>query len=66
MDVPLSCPSSKAFKLRSGLLPIVDIDAAVFLLASVYDLVGKGGDATSFDAALPSHANGFVGFRPAA
>lgn len=45
------------------MLPVVEIDAAVFLLASIYDFAGTGGEVISFDAALPSHAKGFVGFR---
>lgn len=41
------------------------MDAAVFLLVSICDFAGSGGDVTSFDAALLSHAKGFVGFLDA-
>ena len=44
---------------------MVDIDAAVFLLASMFDFAGSGGEVISLDVALPSHENGFVGFREA-
>ena len=44
---------------------MVDTDAAVFLLASVYDFAGSGGEVMSLDVARPSHEKGFVGFRDA-
>ena len=44
---------------------MVDIDAAVFLLASMFVFAGSGGEVISLDVALPSHENGFVGFREA-
>ena len=57
-------PSSRAFKDRSGLLPKVDTEAAVFRLAS-RDLSGSTGGWFSLgvDAARPSHAKGVVTFR---
>ena len=59
-----SDPSSRAWRERSGLLPIVDIEAAVLRRPSV-DRSGTAGGCESFDVdvALPSHAKGAVTLR---
>ena len=63
--LPGSPRSSNAFSVSSGLLPSVDIDVAVFLLASMAPVAGRDGDRGSLAAevVLENQPNGVATFR---